>query len=121
MLLLVVQKALTPNDPGTAGVPSQWLNAAPELVQPIQEVEEFATFEWRIEKSLLRSFSLRIYNAQEAGGSELDPAVQLTGLKDTSYTLTEAERALLGRSIYWEVEQSGADGQRYSAYAWLPR
>ena len=115
MLLLVVQNALTPD------LPPQWLNHSEELVQPIQEVDDFRTFEWQIETSLLRTFSLRIYNEREAGGRDLDPAIQITGLDETSYTLTDAERALLGRSIYWEVEQSGTDGQRYFAYAWLPR
>lgn len=118
VLLLVVQNALTPDE---RDVPAQWLNHSTELVAPVLEVDEFGTFEWRIEGSRLRSFGLRIYNVREAGGSELDPAVQVTGLKGSSYTLSDAERALLGRSIYWEVEQSGADGARYSAYAWLPR
>jgi hypothetical protein len=83
--------------------------AVPVLVAPLGEVERFDVFRWRYDAGHPYGFHLRIYASD--GPADAPPLIQVEDWTQTTWTPTDAQRALLPPRIEWEVDVLDAHGE----------
>ena len=79
------------------------------LQAPLGEVDRFDRFQWSYDAGHPHGFHLRIYAAD--GPADALPLIQVEDWPQTTWTPTDAQRALLPSRIEWEVDVLDAHGE----------